>query len=385
MTNKQFLEIIKCALKGEKYAKKAEDEKEILIQAETNGLIPLLYVGVDEGVFSSENYKKLKKHFFANVYNDDVQKRLIKKVNEAFNDNCIDHIFLKGTHLKEIYPESYYRPMGDIDVVIRKEKSEESRIIFKEAGFKNYSRTAEHDVYLYDDYFVEVHRYIYVKEGSKDNSPLLRVWDYALKMEHYQYKLDYAFEGLYLLYHLKKHVLSSGIGIRSVLDITIFFNYYEKEINKETLHELLKETNLEMFFQTMLYINKKALDLDSPFLDKDFKVEEEDYQQMLDYICLSGIHGKSGNINVMAPRVAKKGKFRTFLRLVFPTWAYMKENYPWLKYLPFLLPFAYLMRGFKFIFRKRKYTKAKLKELKTAGKNDDDVENLEEVFKKMGL
>ena len=41
-------------------------------------------------------------------------------MNDSFNQNKFAHIFLKGTHLKEVYQESYFRPMGDIDVLIKK-------------------------------------------------------------------------------------------------------------------------------------------------------------------------------------------------------------------------------------------------------------------------
>lgn len=382
MTNEQLLEIIKKALKNEKYSQKAIKEEEILIQADTNGLLPLLFSGITKDVFTNKNYEKLKKRVFASVYNDNSQKMIIKRVNDIFNDNKIDHIFLKGTHLKEIYSESYFRSMGDIDVIIRKDKIDTSRVLFKEKGFKNYGRTAEHDVYLSGDYFVEVHRDIYARVNNKDKNSLLRPWDFAVKDEKHRYRLDYAFEGVYLVHHLRKHVLSSGIGLRSILDISVFFNHYEKEINKELLIELLEENKLNTFFQTILYINKKAFDVDSSFKNKSFNLDNKDYQEILNYISGSGTHGKAGNINLMAPRVAKKGKLKTFFRLFFPTWAYMKENYPWLKYLPFLLPVAYLIRGFQFLLFKTKYT---FKKIKNVQKSNQEAEDLHQTFKKMGL
>lgn len=382
MTNKQLLKIISKALKNEKYTQKATDEKELLIQADTNGLLPLLFFGITKDVLTDKNYQKLKKRFFAGVYNDNNQKIIIKKINNIFNQNNIDHIFLKGTHLKEIYQESYLRPMGDIDLIIKKDKINASRVLFKENNFKNYSRNAEHDVYLNNDYFVEVHREIYAKTDSKDENSLLRPWDFAVKDEKHRYRFDYAFEGVYLIHHLKKHVLSSGIGLRSILDISIFFNYYEKEIKRDLLEELLNENELNVFFQTILYINKKAFDIDSNFLDKNFKLNNKDYQEILDYMMVSGIHGKAGNINLMAPRVAKKGKVKTFFRLVFPKWEDMKENYSWLKYLPFLLPLAYLIRGFQFLLFKTKYTFKKLKNIR---KSKEEAKELDQTFKKMGL
>lgn len=382
MIKLQLLEIISCALKGKKYQKKVIDEKEVLIQADENSLLPLFYVGIEKTCLSKENYDKLQEKFFANVYNDTIQKTVIEKVNHSFNENKFEHIFLKGTHLKEIYQEPYYRPMGDIDVLIKKEDSASSRKVMKDIGFKEYSRTAEHDVYSYQKYFVEVHREIYQKENRNDTSSFLRPWDYAVRLLDCRYRLDYTFEGAYLLYHLKKHVLASGIGLRSILDIPIFFNHYEKEIDLEKLNKLLHENNMKTFFQTILYVNKVAFDLDCAFLDDEFSLKEEEYLDILNYITQSGTHGKGQDFNFMAPRVAKKGKIKTVCRLMFPKWGYMKESYPWLRYLPFLLPIAYIFRGFKFLFLKTKYTFNKLIKVKDSNK---EAQDLDDVFRKMGL
>ena len=63
MTNKQLLKIISHALKGEKYQKKIINEREVLIQADENALLPLLYSGIEKTCFSEENYKNSKKGF----------------------------------------------------------------------------------------------------------------------------------------------------------------------------------------------------------------------------------------------------------------------------------------------------------------------------------
>lgn len=382
MTNKQLLEITTCALKGEKYNKQLENEREMLIQAQENGLLPLLYTGIEEGLLKEHNYKELSKRFFSNVYLDKVQGELVEIISDIFNKNKIKHIFLKGTHLKKIYQETYLRPMGDIDVVILKKDSKKTRKILKKEGFLLLDRGSEHDVYKYKNLIVEVHRYIYKVEKRNDSTIFLKPWDYTILVKDYEYRLNYTFEGLYLLYHLKKHVFFSGIGLRSILDITIFFNYYKEEINKDFFYKELKENNLDQFFQTILYLNKKAFELDSLFLNKDFNLKEEDYLEILNYVTKSGVHGKGKDFNIMAPRLVKKGKFKSFLRILFPNWKTMKEGYPWLRYLPFLLPVAYILRGFKFLFTKTKYTFKNLKNIKKA---DDEVKDLNETIKKMGL
>ena len=54
MIKLQLLEIISCALKGKKYQKKVIDEKEVLIQADENSLLPLFYVGIEKTCLSKD-------------------------------------------------------------------------------------------------------------------------------------------------------------------------------------------------------------------------------------------------------------------------------------------------------------------------------------------
>lgn len=382
MTNRQLLEIVSCSLKNSIYKKPIANEKEVFKQAYENGLGALLFGGLDKTLVSKTFYEQAEKMFFSYVHIDNAQQALIKKIKQIFNNNKVKHIFLKGAHLKKLYPETYFRGMGDIDVLVLKEDLSKSRKLFKEAGFKTYSRSAEHDVYQFDRYYVEVHQNIYREFDKRKKDILKKPWDNAVFVKDYEYRLDYTFEGLYLLYHLEKHVMHSGIGLRSVLDIPIFFNYYQAEIDDEILKFQLQETKLAQFFQTILYLNKCAFKVESPYLDKNFQLQEEDYYEILNYLTISGIHGTGSDFNVMAPRLVKKSKIATFSRMVFPKWANMKEVYPWLKYLPFLLPIAYLLRGLRFLFLKTKYSISKIIKIKKA---DQEIEQLDSVFKKMGL
>lgn len=378
----ELTKVISCALKGTTYKGKIENEREVLTMAQENGMLPLLLKGLEEGVLNENNYKRLQDRVLNYVHLDRIQHVVIDKVNETFNKNNIEHLFVKGTHIKNLYPETYLRPMGDCDVLIKKENSLKSRKIMKEAGFITTSRSGAHDVYEYQKNSVEVHRYIYQKENKKDNSILNNPWDNAVLVENSKYRLDYSFEAVYILYHLKKHVLSSGIGLRSILDITIFYNHYEKEIDLEFLNKELKKNNLDEFLQAILYVNKKFFDLDSPFLKEDYKLEEKDLENIIKYITSSGVHGKGQDFNVMAPRLVKRSKLRTFLSVVFPSWTNMKEAYSWLRYLPFLLPVAYVIRGFKFLFLKTKYSFGKVKKIRKA---DNEITELDDIFNKMGL
>ena len=50
------------------------------------------------------------------------QLGIIEEIKTAFTKNNIDFAFLKGSRLKNIYPKSEMRVMGDIDVLIKPEQ-----------------------------------------------------------------------------------------------------------------------------------------------------------------------------------------------------------------------------------------------------------------------
>ncbi|MFA5720184.1 MAG: nucleotidyltransferase family protein [Acholeplasmataceae bacterium] len=372
-----ILEYTRCALAQTKSNKPIENEAAFFQQAKESGLFGFCFEAMDETIVSKRLYEQSKRIYFSFIQKDLSQQALKEKINHLFNEHHIDHVFLKGIHLKELYPKPYLRGMGDIDCLIKEKDILKTQKLLKEAGFKLDSKSDVHDVYYYHYEMLEIHQKIY-KETHKADKHLLRYpWDYVYHVENYEYRLKKEYELLHLIHHLSKHILSSGVGFRSLLDIQIYLK--EMPLDKELLYTYLKEVGLFEFFKVIIAFNKKAFNLDTAYNEAD--ISEEDYALILSYLYKSGIHGKGGNFNPMASRLSKQSKFKIILKVLFPSYQDMKNKYKPIRYIPILLPFFYPVRWFTLLFLKRKQTKKQLNKLNQADTNLSEMKAVIETFK----
>ena len=106
-------------------------------------------------------------------------------------------------------------------------------------------------------------------------------------------------------------------------------------------------------------------------------LRSENEEEMLLFIASSGTYGTLENS--VAKGVKEKGKFGYFMQRVFPPYSFYKSAYPWAYKCPILIPFAWIARFFRVLFKNPKRAKNELKtiqkykydgkENKTAGKD----------------
>lgn len=372
-----ILEYTRCALNNKKCTTKIKDEETFFQQAKESGLLAIIFEALDESIVPKRLYQAFYRIYLSFIQKDETQQALKEKLKNIFNEAQIDHLFMKGVHLKEMYPKSYLRGMGDIDCLIKEKDIPKSQKLLKTSGFTLDSKSDVHDVYFYHQDMVEIHQKIYHPTHRKDANILRKPWDYVIHLDNHTYRLTPEYECLHLVYHLSKHILSSGVGFRSLLDIQIFLNH--TPLDKPLLKTYLKEANLEAFFNVVVAFNKRAFGLDSPFNDQP--ISDIDYQNIKDYLLKSGIHGKGHHFNPMAPRVFKQSKFKVLLKVMFPSYGDMKNKYKAVRYVPILLPFFYPVRWFKLLFLNRQRSQEQLKKLKTADADSTEVKQAIDTFK----
>ena len=372
-----ILEYTKASLKGEKCNLKITDDEAFFQQAKESGLLALIFEAMDEGIVSKRLYEHMHRLYLTFILKDNTQEALKNKINTLFNEQKIPHLFLKGAHLKEMYPKRYLRGMGDIDCLIRKEDNLKVQKLLKEHNFRLDSKSDVHDVYYFNNEMLEIHQKIYKETHRKDKSILINPWSYTVHIKDYEYRLESEYELLHLIYHLSKHILSSGIGYRSLLDIQIYLN--SVSLNEEIMNKYLNDASLLDFFNVVISFNKRAFGINTKYNKKD--ISDEDYETILSYLNKSGIHGKGTKFNTMAPRVAKRSKFKVILKVMFPTYSDMKNKYKLVKYCPILLPFFYPVRWFTLIFLKTKRIKEQLKNLNLDKKEIKKMDKVIKTFK----
>lgn len=369
-----IFKLIEKSLKNEKHSFFVVDEKKFTQSLIENGLVGLVFEYIDPKSFKNQSYYNLLKEVFKGyVYQDIQQQNLIQTINDKFNEAQIKHIFLKGAHLKKIYPQSYMRGMGDIDVLVPENDVDSAKEIFIKLGFKHESSTSHHHSFIKSGLIVELHQKLYSINDFENSELLKDVFQYANIVDNYLYDLDYSYEYVYLLSHLVRHIRSSGVGLRSILDIYFFEEKYQNEIDFSLVQELLEKYSMTEFKSKIHYLNQ--------IITNQLELKDQKDFEVIKFIMNSGIHGKGESFDsYKSKRVyeeKRKGisKIKYLVKSLFPKRYVIQEQYPYLKKYPWLLPWAWFVRILKQIF-KPKNTKMRLKSLS----NDEDVSKINDVF-----
>lgn len=256
--------------------------------------------------------------------------------------------------------------------------------LFKQHKIRLDQRSKAHDFYLTDKgLIIEIHPRLYNDFNPKYKPLFDSVWIDAKHLYGSRYELEHTFELLYLMNHLAKHLASSGIGLRSLLDISIYLNHFESIIDRSKLKRYLEQTSMSTYFNTILYLNHVYFGYKHNLLDQSFTLDELQLDAVTTYIMTSGIHGKGENFNAMAPRLVKsKSKTRLLLRILFPKYVDMKAMYPIVGKCFLLYPFFVGIRLFKLLFIKRRSSFQKMKDLQI---EKDKLEKIKFVHKTLDL
>ena len=122
VTNKYFLSLLRCALRGEKPEKAPQgvDFNLILALARQQSVVELIAYAIPkiEPAIDPElvsKLERLKRAGIAREVNQDIELSALK---DAFEGAGLDYMLLKGSVLKHLYPTPDMRSMCDIDILI---------------------------------------------------------------------------------------------------------------------------------------------------------------------------------------------------------------------------------------------------------------------------
>lgn len=357
--------------------------------AKENGLSGMIYKVLNKEKLSQEVYLRFEKDFFMYNFQHEKQVALIKKIDDLMNENQIEHIFLKGVSLKAYYPESYMRSMGDIDVLVKEDKIKLVREVFENHQIKLTGNSTAHDNYEdLQGLSIEVHPRISRDVDDRFDSLSDHAWNESFIVENSRYQLNVEYEICYLLVHLVKHFYSSGVGLRSILDIGLFVKENQEIINENRLIEQLNQFNLDKFFLTIMYLNKLYFSIDAfSNLQEDYQLKDSTLEALTEYILVSGIHGHGVGFNRFIGRLGghhlqKKKRISLIISIVFPSYKDMSGMYPWLRRMPLLYPFTWVVRWFKIMVLKFGVSLKKIRSLFT---KSQEVEKVSKMYEEIGL
>lgn len=273
---------------------------------------------------------------------DENQKKSAEKIFACFEEKNLDYMPLKGILLKDIYPSSDMRVMGDLDILIKKENLAAYDSVMRELGYTFSHESVTEYVFEKPPFmYVELHKYM-INPANKDLYKYYGTgWQLALEDSKCKFKMSIEETYIYTLAHLAKHYRSYGIGIKHFVDIWMLRKKYT-DMDMNYIEEHLKKLNLYEFEKNVFKLVKSWFDGDhGDSVTKD----------MTEFVISSGTFGTA--INGLSSKSAGEnynqkgkifGKIYLYGKLFFEDKDVMKKNYPILVRFPVLLPVFWVYR-----------------------------------------
>ena len=339
-----------------------------------NAVQGILYLAVKDGKInlSEELTKKLEKSYMAIIMREASQSTEIDFIRDAFSSQNLDFMFLKGTHLKELYPLPEMRFMVDMDILLYEKDLEAARDIMLSRGF-TIKMNSEKDIILLKEpcLTIELHKMLFVEDYFMHDY-FCDVWNRAEKSEKTEYKMSKDDLYVYTLAHLAEHYLTAGSCFRPMMDLFLMEKSYQKELDFEYIRKQFIILGIEKFAHNIRLL------YNCMFGDGEYN---DDLKIMEKYIVL-GPPVKNADAAANAA-TTKKSKIQVIFETVFPPFKHMKIRYPILAKLPFLLPLYWAIRIIQYAFTKD----ARLSKKRDGIKNVDSeaTEVMKKIFEKSGL
>ena len=308
------------------------------------------------------------------------QLRELERIYNAFEENGIDYMPLKGCKMKALYPKPELRNMGDADILIRTEQYDKIRSIMQSLQFTEGKETVHELVWKSDALYLELHKHLIPSYNRDFYGYFGEGWARAKLLRGTQYTMTPEDEFIFLFTHFAKHYRDGGIGCRHVVDLWVFLRSHP-ELDLDYIQTELKKLQLLDFYR-----NIRGL------ISVWFEEEESDPKTdfLTESIFASGSYGKiESRVLSRAVRDANhsvlgfSGKLLYLWQTAFPGIKILREKYTILKKHPYMLPLVWLIRPFyKVLFEWRSLRQ---QQRNLAAFDEDGMENHQKMLHYVGL
>lgn len=282
------------------------------------------------------------------LYNQNELLRLIAMKNEQeqleneLEKAGIKFMLLKGSLLRNYYPQLKMRQMSDVDILYDFSKRDKLLEIMKNREYTLISDGGNSDDFTKKPFYTfEFHHRLF-KDAYGFCPEFDFVWDNAVQDSDNCYKYNMSVEDLYLhsAAHMYKHYIFGGFGIRFFIDTYLLVTAEENSWNQEYIDKNLKEMGIFDFERLVKKISFNLMNNEE--LDSE---QTEFFNKVTD----SGIYGSheydvSEVYENIKRNTGKSSVFSYILTRLFPSKKQMKSIYPQLETKPFLIPYYYIKR-----------------------------------------
>lgn len=294
-----------------------------------------------------------------------IQNRELMRVLSAAYEKGLKLIVFKGIVFSSLYENEYARVSCDADLLIDSLQVNEVIQLLEALGYTHKKQKDNvEELQLQGKLKIELHQKLWEDfQGSKIDALENMNLTSESSLIHKNYKgIDYVTLGyteqlIYHIYHLVKHFELEGIGIKSLLDLTLYVNAYYDEINQMRFWKSMKCLKYDRFVEALFQLCIAEFGMKKITLRHQFK-ESEIIELLLDFLNI-GKYGEADNGNwCVKDNMAyylcgdkPKSMIRAKIELLFPDKNSLSDEYEYAKKNGLLLPIAWIHRLINYMKR----------------------------------
>ena len=305
---------------------------------------------------------------FHQAYNKAVRKNVMLDVErtailEDFERRGIWYMPLKGSILKELYPENGMREMADNDMLYDASKQQEVMQIMLGHGYTAESvGKTHHDVYMKPPVLnFELHTLLFGKTSDfyqyYCDPKRLMIHDNS---NQYGYHLSDEDFYVYMTAHEYKHFSGGGTGIRSLLDCYVYCKNKGDTLDWNYVTEQCKQLEIADFEQERRQLAVKVFSSDTLLDLTDAETE------LLMYYLTAGTYGTFDN--TIKKKLNNQTKLSFWVHSIFIPRKQMAASVPFTAKSPLLYPVGVIWRCGRVLIKRRDRLKQTIKAVKKYGK-----------------
>ena len=234
-----------------------------------------------------------------------VQDAKSKNLYEWFKEKGCDSCIIKGQGVARLYPQPELRQSGDIDIWVNADRDDVVSKMHSESIDVSVIDYVNCHAAFFDDVEVEVHfrpTYFFNPFANKR----LQKWIQDNKSEQMASFDDavgfcyptIAFNLVFSLIHIYRHVFSEGIGLRQLMDYYYILNH-STENERLAAFDTLRSFDLKKFVATVMYVMRRVFDIEDSLLLCQPNQEEGEF--LLEEILRGGNFGQYDDRNKHLP------------------------------------------------------------------------------------
>lgn len=237
------------------------------------------------------------------------QDRRSKELYEWFKEKGFDNCIIKGQGVARLYPQPELRQAGDIDIWANADRDDVVGKMLSEGIDVSVIDYVNCHAAFFDDVEVEVHfrpSYFFNPFANRR----LQKWiqeNKSVQMANFDDEVSFcyptiAFNLVFSLIHIYRHVFSEGIGLRQLMDYYYILTHSSNE-ERVNAYATLCSFGMQRFVVAVMYVLRIVFDMDETLLLCEPNKDEGEF--LLSEIMRGGNFGKFDDRNIYVPENEK--------------------------------------------------------------------------------